>query len=264
MDIEKLLSFLIVTGRNTIGVKMLLKKKRNSQLKLFMSKIALITGANKGIGYEISRQLGLKGFTVLLGARDKSKGEVAIARLKKEGVEAILVSLDVSKEESVREAKEWVETKYGKLDVLINNAGIVSQKGLTETSTEEVKKVMETNFYGPMRMSIIFLPLLKKAKNAKIINMSSGMGALDDLSGGYAAYRLSKAGLNAQTILLSNELTDTGIKVFAMCPGWVKTDMGGASAPRSVEQGADTAVWLATTEEGESGMFYRDRKSINY
>lgn len=179
-------------------------------------------------------------------------------------MDVVLVSLDVTDEENVRRAKEWVEIKYGKLDVLVNNAGIVSQKGLTATSTEGVKKVMETNFYGPMRMSTIFLPLFKKAKNAKIINMSSGMGALEDLAGGYAAYRLSKAGLNAQTILLSNELTDTCIKAFAMCPGWVKTDMGGASAPRSVEQGADTALWLATTEEGESGKFYRDRIMVNY
>ena len=229
-----------------------------------MSKIALITGANKGIGYEIAKQLGQKGFTVLLGARDEDKGATAVSKLKTDKIDAELVVLDVSKEESVREAKEWIDTKYGKLDVLINNAGIISQKNLAEVNTEEVKTVMETNFYGPMRMNTFFLPLLKKTKNAKIINMSSGMGALQDLSGGYAAYRLSKAGLNAQTILLANELSGTGIKIFAMCPGWVKTDMGGTSAPRSVEQGADTATWLASTEEGVSGKFYRDRKIINW
>jgi NAD(P)-dependent dehydrogenase (short-subunit alcohol dehydrogenase family) len=229
-----------------------------------MSKIALVTGANRGIGYEIVKQLGYKGFTVLLGARDEQKGETAAARLKAENIDVQFVSLDITKEESVRQAREWLEVKYGKLDVLINNAGIISQKSLTEVETEEVKKIMETNFYGPMRMNSVFLPLLKKASHAKIINMSSGMGALEDLSGGYASYRLSKAGLNAQTILLSNELAGTGVKVFAMCPGWVKTDMGGASAPRSVEQGADTAVWLASTEEAQTGKFYRDRKVINW
>jgi NAD(P)-dependent dehydrogenase (short-subunit alcohol dehydrogenase family) len=229
-----------------------------------MSTIALVTGANRGIGYEIAKQLGHKGFTVLLGARDEQKGEIAAARLKAEGVEVQFVLLDITKDESVRQAKEWVEVKYGKLDVLVNNAGIISQKNLMEVETEEVKKVMETNFYGPMRVNTVFLPLLKKSKKAKIINMSSGMGALDDLSGGYAGYRLSKAGLNAQTILLANELSGTGIRVFAMCPGWVKTDMGGASAPRSVEQGADTAVWLASTEEGQTGKFYRDRKVISW
>jgi NAD(P)-dependent dehydrogenase (short-subunit alcohol dehydrogenase family) len=227
-----------------------------------MSKIALVTGANRGIGYEIAKQLAHKGFTLLLGAREEQKGETAAARLKAEGVEVQFVLLDITKEESVRHAKEWVEVKYGKLDVLVNNAGIISQKNLMEVETEEVKKVMETNFYGPMRMNTIFLPLLKKSKNARIINVSSSVGALNDLSGGYAGYRLSKAGLNAQTILLSNELTGTGIKVFAICPGWVKTDMGGASAPRSVEQGADTAVWLAESEEAVTGKFYRDRKII--
>lgn len=229
-----------------------------------MATIALVTGANKGIGYEVVRQLGKKGFTVLLGARDQQKGEMAVAKLKLEGVEAIFVLLDVTQDDSVRQAKEWVEVKYGKLDVLVNNAGIVSRKGLSEEEIGEMKRVMETNFYGPMRMNSVFLPLLKKAGNARIINVSSGMGALDDLSGGYAAYRLSKAGLNAQTILLANELAGTGIKVFAMCPGWVKTDMGGISAPRSVEKGAETIVWLAESKESISGSFYRDKKQISW
>jgi NAD(P)-dependent dehydrogenase (short-subunit alcohol dehydrogenase family) len=170
----------------------------------------------------------------------------------------------VSNEDSVRQAKDWVQEKYGKLDVLVNNAGIISHKGLVEVETEEVKNTMETNFYGPMRMNHYFIPLLKKGSSAKIINISSGMGALDDLHGGYAAYRLSKAGLNAQTILLANELKSTGIKVFAVCPGWVKTDMGGQGASRPVEKGAETPVWLATTEEGLTGKFYRDKKVIAY
>jgi NAD(P)-dependent dehydrogenase (short-subunit alcohol dehydrogenase family) len=123
---------------------------------------------------------------------------------------------------------------------------------------------METNYYGPMRMSKAFLPLLQKAENSRIINLSSSMGALNDLFGGYAGYRMSKAGLNAQTIMLSNDLHGDGIKVFAMCPGWVRTDMGGAEAQRTPDQGADTAIWLASSDEAQTGKFYRDRLVISW
>ena len=135
---------------------------------------------------------------------------------------------------------------------------------LQSVNIEEVKRIMETNFYGPMRMNKTFLPLLKKSDEARIINISSGMGALNSLTGGYAGYRLSKTGLNAQTILLSHELKQTGIKVFSVCPGWVKTDMGGKSAPRPVEKGAETAVWLATEKNPASGKFFRDKKIISW
>lgn len=229
-----------------------------------MTKIALVTGANKGIGFEISRQLGKKGFTVLIGARDAQKGKAAADSLKKENIDAIFLPLDVSKKESILDAKQWVEKTYGKLDVLINNAGIISHKNLYEADSQEMTDVLQTNFHGPLLMNSIFLPVLKKASNARIINLSSGMGAMDDLSGTYGSYRLSKAGLNMQTILLASELASIGIKVMAMCPGWVQTDMGGKSAPRSVEKGAETAVWLAEAAEVETGKFYRDKRIISW
>lgn len=227
-----------------------------------MNKIALITGANKGIGFEISRQLGKKGFTVLIGARDTKKGTAAADSLKRENIDAVFLPLDVTKRESILEAKQLVEKTYSKLDVLINNAGIIGHKNLSQADSQEMTDVLQTNFHGPLLMNAIFLSLLKKASNARIINLSSGMGAMDDLSGTYGSYRLSKAGLNMQTILLASELASTGIKMMAMCPGWVQTDMGGKSAPRSVEKGAETAVWLAEAAQAESGKFYRDKKII--
>jgi NAD(P)-dependent dehydrogenase (short-subunit alcohol dehydrogenase family) len=170
----------------------------------------------------------------------------------------------VTDSDNVRRAAKYVSKTYGSLDVLVNNAGIIGKhpKSLKEGDVDQAKRIMETNYYGPMRMSAAFIPLLKKSKDARIINVSSGMGALNDLFGSYAAYRLSKAGLNAQTILLSNDLIGDGIKVFAMCPGWVRTEMGGAEAHRSVEQGADTAIWLASAQDAETGKFYRDRAVI--
>jgi len=131
---------------------------------------------------------------------------------------------------------------------------------LTETAD-----AMKTNFMGPVRTSKYFMPLLKKSADARIINLSSGMGELSSLqSGGYGAYRLSKTSLNAFTILLASELQQEGIKVFALCPGWVQTDMGGKGATRSVEKGAETAVWLATDKQSLNGKFYRDKKVIDW
>ena len=134
-----------------------------------------------------------------------------------------------------------------------------------DANLAEVDKHMKSNFYGPWNMSQAFYPLLKKSVDARIMNISSGMGALEDLKlGGNAPYRISKTALNGLTILMASELKNSGIKVNAMCPGWVRTDMGGSGAPRNVEQGADTAVWLATTKEISTGKFYRDRKEISW
>lgn len=225
-----------------------------------MDRIALVTGANRGIGYESCRQLAALGFGVVLTARDEKKGEAAARRL---GSSVSFQTLDVRDERSVRDAFESVKRQFGRLDVLVNNAGISKgSKTLEDADLEDLKRIMETNFFGPIRVSKTFLPLLRKSDDARIINVSSAMGSLDDLGGGYAAYRLSKAGLNAQTILLANELKGSSIKVFAMCPGWVRSDMGGLFAPRSLEQGADTITWLATTSDARSGAWYRDRREI--
>lgn len=227
-------------------------------------RIALVTGSNRGIGLGIADGLLRDGYFVIVCSRNLDAGKLALEYLDEYHDRIDLMQLDVSDQENIRKAAKYVSKTYGRLDVLVNNAGIIGQSKapLKEGDVKEVKRVMKTNFYGPMRMSTTFLPLLRKGSDARIINVSSGMGAIDDLFGGYAAYRLSKAGLNAQTILMANDLISEGIRVFAMCPGWVRTEMGGGEASRSVEQGADTAVWLANAPEAETGKFYRDRRVI--
>ncbi len=155
--------------------------------------------------------------------------------------------------------------KFGRLDVLINNAGILPDKQpAIETDTDVIKKTMETNVYGVFQLITTLLPLLRKSDDARIINMSSGLGALNNLGGGYAAYSLSKASLNIVTMMFASELANNKIKVNSMSPGWVRTAMGGSGAPRSVAKGAETAVWLATAENIETGKFYHNKQIIDW
>ena len=229
-------------------------------------RIIVVTGANRGIGYEAVQQLAAAGHTVILTARDEVKGKAAVESLLKAGMKHVVFhSLDVISAESVEALRVFVEQQYGKLDVLINNAGIISKgKGISEATLEEIKEVMETNYFGPLRVTKAMIPLLKESSDARVINISSGMGVLEDLDGSYAGYRLSKAGLNNLTLMLANDLSHYHIKVNSMCPGWVRTDMGGASAPLTVQEGADTAVWLATSDHMHTGKFFRDRKEISF
>ncbi len=225
-----------------------------------MEKIILVTGGNRGIGLGICKELASKGHTVLLASRSIEK-----ARSASKGIGGNIspIQLDVTSPEDIENAVKFVREGFGRLDVLINNAGIgVGSKGLKHPDLDDIREIFETNFFSIINLNAAFLPLLKQSQDGRIINMSSGMGALDDLVGGYAGYRLSKSGLNAQTILLANELKPDGISVNAMCPGWVKTDMGGQSAPRTIEKGAETAVWLATAENIPTGKFFRDKKVI--
>ena len=226
-------------------------------------RIALVTGANRGIGKGIAKGLSDEGFHVIMACRDVSKGETA--RREIGTVDTVVLQLDLSHPSSIERAASEVEEKHGRLDVLINNAGIIGKgkKAFREGDIEEIRGIMEVNYFGPMKMNASFLPLLLRGDDPRIINVSSGMGELSSLTGGYAGYRLSKAGINAQTILLANELRGQ-VKVFSMCPGWVRTDMGGEGAPRSVEKGADTAIWLSTDKKAESGKFYRDRRVISW
>lgn len=226
------------------------------------AKIALVTGGNRGIGLEICRQLAEKGLTVILTSRDLSKGERTAASLQGR---VVVRQLDVTDDAQTLELAGAMKAEFGVLDVLVNNAGIsIGSKGIPDADLSTIREIMETNFFGPIRVTKAFLPLLRRSRDARVINISSGMGALSDLNGGYAGYRLSKAGLNAQTILLANDLRGSGIKVNAVCPGWVRTDMGGRSAPRTLAQGADTAVWLATAVDIPTGKFLRDRKEISW
>jgi NAD(P)-dependent dehydrogenase (short-subunit alcohol dehydrogenase family) len=229
------------------------------------NKMALVTGANKGIGFEICLQLAEADYKVILTARNEKKGVEAAEKLKSIGLHVFFHPLDVTNPESISKLAHYVSAEFGHIDVLINNAGIISSsKKISEVGMDEIKKVMDTNFLGVIKVTQAFLPLLKKSKNGKIINISSGMGQIESLSGDYAAYRLSKAGLNAITLMFANEVNEYGIKVNAICPGWVKSDMGGPNAPRSVKQGADTAVWLALESKTPTGKLFRDRAEIEW
>ena len=223
--------------------------------------VVLVTGGNRGIGLEICRQLAEMGHKVIMGSRNQMKGEKAASSISGE---VIVRKLDVTDERDIRLLAEKLESEIGHIDVLINNAGIIDgRSGSMDGSFDDIRTTIETNLFGSWMMMRYFMPLLKQSSDPRIINISSGMGAWADLTGGYAGYRISKTALNALTVLSSNELAGN-IKINSMCPGWVRTDMGGASASRDVEQGADTAVWLATDSQIPDGKFVRDRKVIDW
>ncbi len=265
-------------------------------------KTVLVTGGNRGIGLEICRQLDQLGFSVILGSRDLNKGKKAARSLSNNvAIQSLDVrdeksindlftfinakygQLDVlinnaglgtafidRKNSVLKPAKDFVRSNFGETVRKINKLRSKAHNANSDKSgfkakdipLSGVKEIMETNFYGPWRMIQVFLPLILKSNNGRIINMSSGLGELDSLNGNYPGYSMSKASLNALTIMFANELKEQGIIVNAMCPGWVRTDMGGPNAPREVSEGADTAVWLATEENIPSGKFFRDRKEI--
>jgi NAD(P)-dependent dehydrogenase (short-subunit alcohol dehydrogenase family) len=234
-------------------------------------KIAVVTGGNRGIGLEICRQLAAQGdIQVVLTSRDSQKGQAAVQELASQGLEAEFFQLDTTSAKDIAALAQWLEQKYGRVDILVNNAGVLLDQNRGQASAfsvelDTIRETMESNVYGPLLLSQALVPLMKKNGYGRIVNMSSGMGQLSDMGGGHTAYRLSKVSLNAITRILAAELHDAPILVNAMCPGWVKTDMGGANANRSVAQGADTAVWLANLrEDGPRGMFFRDRSPISW
>lgn len=223
-------------------------------------KTILITGANRGIGKEIARQMAELGWQVIVAARNFEAATNVAGEI---GHDAFAVQLDVTDIAVIGQAAETIRQKFGRLDVLVNNAAIMGTAPMRSFDLDEMEQTIDTNLMGPIRTAKSFMSLLKESDDARIINLSSGMGELASLrSGGYAAYRLSKTSLNAFTILLASELQS--VKVFAMCPGWVQTDMGGKGAPRPVSKGAETAVWLATNTQPVSGNFYRDKKVISW
>jgi len=231
-----------------------------------MKKIAIVTGANRGIGFEIARQLGKLDVTVVMTARKEDQGRSALEKLKQEGLNVHFHQLDVTDESSIRKLVDDMNGHFGVVDILINNAGIFQDYNASalDIDLDTIRTTMETNVYGPLRLAQALTPLLKNSKDGRIVNMSSGLGALSEMGGGFPAYSISKTALNAVTLQLAAELRNSGITVNSMCPGWVRTDMGGAGAPRSVDEGADTAVWLATGEVGATGKFYRDREVISW
>ena len=232
------------------------------------TKIALITGANKGLGKEIARQLGALGMVVLIGARDKTRGQEAADALKAGGADAHFVLLDVTDAGSIAAAAAQIEQDYGRLDVLVNNAGIAADGGPASALTlgmDALRRTYDTNVFGPCAVTQAFVPLLKKSAAGRIVNMSSGLGSLaqnSDPRWEYAvvkplAYNSSKAALNMMTVIFASALKDTGIKVNAADPGYTATDLNQHSGPRTVAQGATVAVRLATLpEDGPTGGYF--------
>ena len=228
------------------------------------NKIALVTGGNRGIGSAITQGLLAKGYQVIITARSLEKAKQAAQKLQGN---IIPVELDISSDRSINEAFTTIKQKSDRLDVLINNAGIYPDEGVNilTIKRELLNLTFNTNTFGAIEMTQAFLPLLQKSQDARVINVSSGYGEINGLSAPVPSYCLSKLALNGATIMLANALQSKGIVVNAMCPGWVQTDMGGASAPRTPEQGADTAIWLATeASRNETGKFWRDRTKISY
>jgi NAD(P)-dependent dehydrogenase (short-subunit alcohol dehydrogenase family) len=229
-----------------------------------MDKIALITGANRGIGLEIGKQLLAKDFTVVFTMRNMAIGRPIVNDIRKEYKKAWFHQLDVSEEQSIADVVTYFEETCERLDVLINNAAILHDQhhASVQVSLPNIRETMETNLYGPMVLTRAMIPSLKKSDDPRVINISSTMGQLSTMGAGYAAYRISKTALNALTVIQSKELARDGIKVNSMCPGWVKTEMGGPNAIRSLDEGAETAVWLATSGNIPSGKFFKDKNEI--
>jgi NAD(P)-dependent dehydrogenase (short-subunit alcohol dehydrogenase family) len=228
------------------------------------NKIALVTGANKGIGYEIARQLAERGFHVFIGARNADAGKQAAASIQKAGGSAEFLEIDVSDRASVEQAAKVVAASADHLDVLVNNAGIMQDDDFVATVTDETMlRTLSTNTLGPLRVTQAFRPLLEKGRRASVINLSSALGQLSDMEDVHPAYSISKTAVNAVTRQFAAALRRKGIAVNSVCPGWVKTDMGGPNAPRTVQQGADTVTWLATEAPRDlTGQFLRDRRMI--
>jgi NAD(P)-dependent dehydrogenase (short-subunit alcohol dehydrogenase family) len=229
-----------------------------------VDRVALVTGANRGIGFEICRQLGQRGYVVVLGSRDRERGEVAAARLRGEGLDVVGCQLDVADAASVESAVERMRREHGRLYAVVNNAAILYdtwQRGV-DANLDEVREAFETNVLGAWRVVQATLPLLRESPTGRIVNVSSGAGALTDMGGGTPAYRTSKAALNALTRVLAAELRADRILVNAICPGWVATDMGGAGG-RPVSDGAAGIVWaVELPDDGPTSGFFRDGRPI--
>jgi NAD(P)-dependent dehydrogenase (short-subunit alcohol dehydrogenase family) len=225
-------------------------------------KIALVTGANRGIGFETCRQLGQLGFTVLLSARDSRKGEVATKQLIDNGLEVIFYQLDLSNKSHIQHRAKLIKQQFGHLDVLVNNAAILydTWQSTINADLDVVNEALMTNLYGPWLLCQALIPMMKRNRYGRIVNVSSGAGSLHYMEGGTPAYSISKVALNALTRKLAAELKGAGILVNSVDPGWVATDMGGHGG-RPVEEGAKGIVWAATLpDNGPSGGFFYDGK----
>ncbi len=225
-------------------------------------RVALVSGGNRGIGLEVCRRLAEEGLTVILGSRDEERGREAAAGL---AGEVAVRQLDVADAGSVERLAASIENDFGRLDVLVNNAAISNDDGQSgaETDLDRVREALEANLFGAWRLCEAAIPHMRRERYGRIVNVSTGLAALEDMGGGSPGYRISKTSLNALTRILASELRGSGILVNAVNPGWVQTDMGGQNANRTVEEGADGVVWAATLpNNGPTGGFFRDRRYV--
>jgi NAD(P)-dependent dehydrogenase (short-subunit alcohol dehydrogenase family) len=232
--------------------------------------VAIVTGAYRGLGFETCRQLAQQGYRVVLAARKEPQGRGAAEVLREEGLDVIFHTLDVTSDASVQALAEFLEKTFGRLDVLVNNAGIfpdtapwTGESSIFNADLDTVRTGLETNTLGPLRLCQALIPLMQG--KGRVVNISSGMGQLSEMNGCCPGYRLSKTALNAVTRILAEELKDTDIKVNSICPGWVRTEMGGQDAPLSIEEGAKGIVWAAVLpDEGPTGGFFRHGERIDW
>lgn len=236
-------------------------------------RVALVTGANRGIGLAVASRLARLELTVIIGARDEKNGKEAEKRLTHNGLDAHFTLIDVSNPTSIMAALGRIDDIFGRLDVLVNNAGIMidTETGILELSLGLLQKTLETNTFGPLLLSQGCVPLMQRHNYGRIVNLSSTLGALSEIINPESkykelmspAYRLSKVMLNGITALLAQELRDSNILVNSVCPGWVRTDLGGPRAPILPEEAAETPVWLATLpDDGPTGGFFREHQPI--
>ena len=234
--------------------------------------IAVVTGSNRGLGLETVRQLAKREIRVIATCRNASRGEAALEKLLAEGLDVLFQPLDVSSEASIADLGGFIHSRCGRVDILVNNAGVyldihgtedVGGASVFNTSLETLSTTLKTNLYGPLLLAQELAPLMKQQHYGRIVNVSSGMGQLSDMDGKSPAYRISKTALNALTRILAAETRGSNILVNSVCPGWVRTEMGGPNAERAVEQGAAGIVWAATLpDDGPSGGFFRDGQPI--
>lgn len=228
--------------------------------------VAIVTGGNRGIGYEICKELSMAGCNVVLTSRNEEEGRRAAAKLHHDD-NVTYRRLDVTDSKDIADLRDWILKAYGRVDILINNAGVYLDEGVSVFDVDEniMHDTLAVNFYGAFHMCRAFVPIMRQNGYGRIVNVSSGYGAMSEMGGYVAAYRISKAALNALTLILANELRDGNIKVNAVCPGWVRTDMGGGMAPISPEAAAKDIVHFALVDaKGPTGSFFRHKKPIQW
>lgn len=231
-----------------------------------MQRVALITGANRGMGLEASRQLAQQGYRVIVTSRDAAKGAPVADQLRRDGLNVVYHQLEVTDAASVAALRVFVADQIGRLDVLINNAAVYpTGDSILNVDLHRVRATLETNTYGPLRLCQTFAPIMQAQRFGRIVNVSSGAGQLAGMTDFTPAYNLSKVALNGVTRMVADALRGANVLVNAVDPGWVRTEMGGAGAPRSVAQGADTIIWLATLpDDGPTGGFFYERQQIEW